>query len=122
MIVLVTGGRTYNDRAAVDFILSRIHMKKPITLLVEGGADGADTHARNWAIRNGIPHRTYPISKEDWERYGKRAGRRRNHQMLTQAKPQLVVAFPGGPGTQHMTQIAHEAGLPILQSRKFLEV
>lgn len=34
--------------------------------------------------------------------------------MLQEGKPDLVVAFPGGRGTAHMTRIAQEAGVPVV--------
>jgi hypothetical protein len=120
--VLVTGGRTYNDQQAVNLILSRVHAKKPITLLVHGDADGADTLAKQWATDHGIEHKPFPITKEEWERYGNRAGRRRNTIMFNASKPDLVVSFPGGDGTHHMELIAIKAGTRLLQSRKFLAV
>ena len=43
------------------------------------------------------------------------AGPKRNQQMLDEAKPDMVVAFPGGKGTAHMRQIAKAAGVPVWQ-------
>ena len=37
-----------------------------------------------------------------WTKYGKSAGPIRNAEMLRFGKPQLVVAFPGGDGTENM--------------------
>lgn len=121
MKVLVTGGRTYKNDETVDFVLSRVHAKKPITRLIHGDADGADTLAKFWAIRNGVPHDPYPVTDEEWRRYGNRAGRRRNRIMFDRSQPDLVVSFPGGSGTQHMELIALKAEKPLLQSRKFLQ-
>jgi hypothetical protein len=35
--------------------------------------------------------------------------------MLTEGKPELVVAFPGGRGTAHMMRIAREAGVEVVE-------
>lgn len=35
--------------------------------------------------------------------------------MLDEGKPDLVVAFPGGPGTAHMVRIARAAGVRVLK-------
>jgi hypothetical protein len=44
-IVLVCGGRDYEDDRHVSDVLCAIHKACPITLLVHGGAKGADTLA-----------------------------------------------------------------------------
>lgn len=115
MILLVTGGRYYGNREAVFSALDRAHAKRPITLLVHGGATGADTLAAEWAAARGVPRRAYSVSKFEWMRYGKAAGPMRNGRMLEDAKPDGVVAFPGGHGTADMVRRATEAGLPIWQ-------
>jgi hypothetical protein len=38
--------------------------------------------------------------------------------MLREGKPDLVIAFPGGRGTAHMTRIALEAGLKVIEIAK----
>lgn len=116
MIVLVTGGRDYKDRAFVFRILDAIHAKRTITLLVEGGASGADTFARQWAQARRISFKTF---EAEWDRYGGHAGRVRNCRMLREAKPDMVAAFAGGVGTRHMCSIAREAAVPVLESWKF---
>ena len=35
--------------------------------------------------------------------------------MLDEGKPDLVVAFPGGRGTAHMTRIARGAGIEVIE-------
>lgn len=113
MILLVTGGRYYSNRDAVFSALDRAHAKRAITLLVHGGATGADALANEWAVARGIPHRAYSVTKFEWMRYGSAAGPIRNGRMLEEAKPDGVVAFPGGKGTADMIRRAEAAGLPI---------
>lgn len=115
MRLLVTGGRDFTDRAFAWKILDKIHARRQVTLLMEGGATGADHHAREWAKNRSVPHQTFDAN---WERYGNHAGRVRNAQMLREGRPQLVVAFAGGTGTRHMRRIAHEAGLPVFDSSR----
>jgi hypothetical protein len=38
--------------------------------------------------------------------------------MLEEGKPDIVVAFPGGKGTEMMCEIARTAGIPVLQINK----
>ena len=94
-MVLVTGGRAYRKRAYLYGVLDAIHAATPITLLIEGGANGADALARHWAIARNVPHLTF---QADWILFGKAAGPMRNQRMVNQ-NPDLVVAFPGDTGT-----------------------
>ncbi|MYN63521.1 MAG: DUF2493 domain-containing protein [Acidobacteria bacterium] len=77
-----------------------------------GGAAGADRMAAEWADQHSVPVDEYPAS---WDRHGAKAGRIRNREMLDNAKPDLVLAFPWGQssGTAHMMLIAERAGVPI---------
>lgn len=111
MRVLVTGGRDYSDRDAIFSELDALHAKEPgITLLVNGGASGADKWARDWAEARRVACDTYPA---DWKRWGRSAGPRRNQFMLIAGKPDLVLAFPGGDGTQDMVRRALSAGVQV---------
>lgn len=110
MRILVCGGREFADQDAVNRALNAVHRKRGITLIIEGGAAGADRLARNWAIANHIPYRTF---EAHWATYGKRAGPLRNGQMLGEGKPDGVVAFPGGAGTADMLRQARAAGVTV---------
>lgn len=113
MRVLVCGGRAFNDPLTIGSWLGGIHKNNgPITLLIEGGASGADFLARKFAKFQGIPVKTFSA---DWGRHGKSAGPRRNKQMLDEGKPDLVVAFPGGNGTANMVEQARAAGIRVLE-------
>lgn len=115
MRVIVTGGREYADKGFLFDILDRIHSKRPVSLLVEGGARGADALAREWANARDIPFKTV---EANWERYGGRAGPVRNHKMLREEKPALVVAFIGRIGTPHMVAISRRAGVRVIETWK----
>jgi len=108
MRVLVCGGRDYHNRSHVNAILSEI---KP-TVIIEGGAKGADFLAADWA-RSNIEADSLLTFHADWERNGKAAGPTRNQKMLDEGKPDLVVAFPGGRGTADMISRAIRAGVPV---------
>lgn len=116
MKVLVCGGRNFNDALTLGSWLGGIHKNNgPITLLIEGGARGADHMAREFAEWSGIPIKTF---EADWDAYGKAAGPRRNQQMLDEGKPDLVVAFEGGRGTANMIEQAKAAGVRVLMATK----
>lgn len=106
------GGRDYQDAERVDAILSRLHAERTIVCIIEGGARGADTLARQWARANGIQVRTF---RAQWRKsdgsLDRSAGPRRNAEMLKLGLPDAVVAFPGGDGTADMVKQARAAGL-----------
>ena len=113
MRVLVTGGRHYADRVFLFKILDKIHARRPITLIIEGGASGADSLAKSWAKLHRVESSTYPA---DWDRYDNHAGRVRNCQMLRESRPDLVVAFQGNKGTRHMVDIAEAAHVKTIKT------
>ncbi|CAQ71564.1 conserved hypothetical protein [Cupriavidus taiwanensis LMG 19424] len=45
---------------------------------------------------------------------GRRGGRVRNHRMLREGKPELVLAFPGHTSTANMIEIARDAGVKVV--------
>ena len=110
MKVLVCGGRTFRDREWLYNGLELLHSSiGGITELIEGGASGADCLAANWAIWKGIKHTRVPA---DWELHGRKAGALRNVQMA-ELDPDLVLAAPGGAGTQHMIVTAQKRGIQV---------
>ena len=106
--VLVTGGRDFNDSAYVFDKLDMYARLFGISVLCQGGASGADSAAHQWALSRGVPSVTV---EAEWDRYGTAAGRIRNQKMLTTFKPDVVIAFPGGPGTRDMVGRARGAKL-----------
>ena len=118
-MLIVCGGRDYDDRAKVEWILDAIRMKHPGLAIIHGGARGADTLADEWARSRGVPF--YAVRAE-WDRYGKAAGMKRNREMLDMLLDHQkagrvvgVVAFPGGRGTAGMVAIAQQAGVTVWQ-------
>jgi hypothetical protein len=112
MRVLVCGGRAFTDRALLEATLDRLHHAYVFTVLIEGDARGADRMAGEWAEAQGIGHEVF---KADWDGLGAKAGPIRNQQMLDEGRPDLVVAFPGAGGTDHMKRIARLAGIEIVE-------
>jgi len=110
MRVLVCGGRNYDNWNTVCWILEAFKSDK--TLIIEGGASGADKLASKWAYENQVPNKCFPA---DWKVHGKAAGPIRNQQMLDEGKPDIVIAFPGGKGTEDMVRRAKEAGIEVIE-------
>ena len=108
--IIVCGGRDYADRDHVFQVLDKIHTLRGISEIIQGECPtGADKFAREWAVNMGQEPTRCPAR---WDLYGKRAGPLRNRYMLT-LKPDGVVAFSGGRGTQDMITAAQEAGVPV---------
>jgi hypothetical protein len=108
MRVIVCGGRDYDDWTHVCATLNGLD----ITALAEGGASGADDLAAQWcSLMPDVVHHRY---NADWSRDGRAAGPIRNALMLSDFKPELVVAFPGGRGTADMVKRAVAAGVKVV--------
>lgn len=112
MRVLVCGGRDYRDSYTLGAWLYGIHQDAGIDVIIEGGATGADELARRFAEWAGIRCETYPA---DWS-MGKQAGPIRNRQMLEEGRPDLVLAFCGGRGTENMVRQAERAGVRVVRA------
>lgn len=110
MRVLVTGGREFSDAKVIHDLLSMVHKETPLTTLIHGNAKGVDRICGEWAEDNGIEVISCPAN---WKRHGRAAGMIRNQQMLKDHTPDLLVAFPGGPGTANMIERARLAGIQI---------
>lgn len=107
MKVLVCGGRDYSNWPRVFDVLNSY--VGTVTIVIHGGANGADCFASQWARRSGAQEVICPAN---WEYYGGKAGPIRNHAMAD-LMPDLVIAFPGGRGTAGMVKIAEARGIEV---------
>ena len=119
MRILVTGGREYKNRKFLFGILNLLHKKYSISVVVHGGARGADSLADEWALENDIEREVFEVTKAEWDKYGKPAGIMRNIKMLDISQPDLVVAFKGNRGTSHMINYALENDYKVLLTDKY---
>lgn len=110
MKLAVVGSRGFDNYELLKLKLDTLHSKKPISLIISGGAIGADSLAERWAKENGVETK---IFVPDWNKYGKSAGYRRNVDIVDFSD--AVVAFWDGisRGTQHSINIAKEKQKPI---------
>lgn len=88
-----------------------VHYLDTVELIIHGGANGADQLAGAFGEAFGIAVATF---KADWSR-GKSGGPIRNQRMLDEAKPDMVLAFPGGTGTANMVKLAKEANVKVVE-------
>ena len=111
-VVLVTGDRNWTDREKIRQVLTEYD---PLTtLIVEGGARGADTIAREIAEELGFDVLEV---KAQWEKYGRAAGAVRNKLMYDKSHPTVVEAFHSNlgasKGTKHMVEYSKKGGTPV---------
>lgn len=108
MRLLVCGSRYWIPLNPVKRELKRL---RP-TVVIHGGANGADYLAGEAAKQLGIPVEMY---RAEWDLYGRSAGPIRNRKMLKEGKPDLVLAFheniKRSKGTADMLAIAKKAGV-----------
>lgn len=122
--ILVCGGRDFTNRDLMfktlydlcdEFGLWSVKDEYGNTLpdkviIISGKARGADTLAIDWAVINWIDFEEYPAL---WEIHGRKAGPIRNQQMIDEGKPDIVIAFKGGVGTQDMIRRARKHNIPV---------
>ncbi|CEJ14075.1 hypothetical protein BN1110_04402 [bacterium YEK0313] len=114
MRLLICGGRHYDDADAIRQALDRQHRERPVSVLVHGGLAGIGSTAEAWAREHNVHVIRYP---PNWTLLGSRAEAHRNAFMLTDSRPDFVIAFPGGRDTLELLRMARAAGLPVLHAR-----
>ena len=92
MKLAVIGSRGFNDYELVKKVLNEY--KERVTLVISGGAKGADTLGEKWANDNNITTLIYPA---EWDKYGKRAGHIRNTDIINSCD--FCIAFWDGKST-----------------------
>lgn len=107
--LIVCGGRDFHDYDRLASVMDRLRAIRPIAMVFHGNARGADTLAHRWCVDRGV--KVHPVPA-DWAKHGKAAGPKRNQAMLGQGID-LVVAFPGGRGTEDMVKRARAAGVMV---------
>ena len=90
--------------------LVRFNWRHAISVIIHGGVSGPGPAAEAWARQNGVAVVRYP---PNWERFGKKAEKLRNDFMLTDSRPDCVIAFPGGGDTADLIAKASAAGIQV---------
>lgn len=113
------GSRSFDDEDRVFIVLDNIHRRKSISLLIHGDSDrknliGADYFASEWAVSRGVLEARFPVTEAAWAVIGKKAGPLRNR-MMTDLKPDVVVAFPGNRGTEDMKRHARSLHIKVIE-------
>jgi len=107
--ILICGDREYKDWIQVRDYLDTLSRT---TIIIHGGARGADSIAGNLAISLKMKVIKFPA---EWDKYGKGAGLIRNQQMLDEGHPDLVIYFhkdiENSKGTRDMLKRATDSGI-----------
>lgn len=90
--VIVCGSRGWADTAAIR---ERLRLLPAGSVVVEGGAPGADRMAAIAAVELGLRAEEH---RAEWERQGKAAGVIRNRKMLDWRRPGVGLLGRGEPG------------------------
>ncbi len=108
---LVVGSRTFADyellKTKLDYFLQN---HRTDTVIVSGGANGADSLAKRYAEEREYDYQEFPA---DWNKYGKKAGYLRNkemHEHIAKFNKRAVIAFWDGKskGTAHNFDLAKQ--------------
>ena len=130
--ILVCGGRDYGRRwngtewvedveqvnrlfKVLDKALAASRLTGKSFILIHGGARGADRLSGEWAKERNVETIVFYA---DWDTHKKAAGPIRNQKMLTNGKPDAIVAFKGGNGTAHMIRIGRKANVPVYEVKE----
>lgn len=117
IILLVLGSRSihryhwcYN---CITHALNYVSIKpSDITLLVNGGAEGVDQAAREWAMFQDPPVNV-KLYKPDWDNDGIQAGMIRNTEMIEKATHVIAIWDGESSGTQQGIELAKKKGTLI---------
>ncbi len=113
MKLAVIGSRTFEDKARLYAILDRNISK--ITMIVSGGARGADQFAEDWAIERGvsrlihIPKWTNPDGTKNYK-----AGFERNELIIRDCDKVLAFWDNSSRGTKNSIDLAKAAGKEVV--------
>jgi hypothetical protein len=110
MRLLLVGGRHLKDATLIRKSLGLIHIRMQVSVLIHGGHAALGTIAEDWARESDIHILRYPAN---WRLLGKRAEGVRNDFMLSDSRPDMVLALPGGDDTRALIVKALVLGVPV---------
>lgn len=116
--ILICGSRDWQDKRQIgryiDSVLEDEQLAPANLVVIHGACKGADHHAGMEAKGRGCQVIEFPAN---WTKFGLSAGPKRNQQMLTEGKPDWVVAFhtdwEKSKGTRDMISRAKFNGVPV---------
>jgi len=110
MRILFCGDRSWTNYKVICDVM----IEHQPTVVIEGGANGADSLALEAAEAFDVRVQSFPA---EWDKYGKAAGPIRNTRMLNEGKPDLVIAFhddlQNSRGTLDMVNQTQKRKIPL---------
>lgn len=106
MKLAVVGSRNFDD---YEFLKKMLQYHSCVQI-ISGGAQGADTLAKQYAAENGIPIREFI---PDWDAHGKSAGFLRNEQIVKHCDELVAFWNSTSRGAKHSIDLAEQAGKPV---------
>lgn len=110
--IAVAGSRHFVNETLVNWAFSELGVGAGDTI-VHGACVGADILCARVARLFKAETEAHPA---EWKKYGKAAGPIRNRQML-ESGVNMLVAFPGGRGTNNAVMTARSMGIPVWDLR-----
>jgi hypothetical protein len=117
MRTIIAGSRTCLQMSHLINAVAHCGWKPTVVLC--GGAKGADKLGETWAKCAGVPIESYPAH---WELHGRAAGRVRNVEMGAKADALIALWNGKSTGTKHMIETAERMGLTTFVYRTDLEL
>lgn len=104
MKFIICGGRDYADRDRLIQVLEGVHKKCTIHAIIEGGSNGADRLARDWALEKGAQVFTAIASGDE----------QRQHSAMLALEPDGVIAFHDGFQCRDLTRMAELSDVKVM--------
>lgn len=108
MKTIIAGSRTCSNKQSLISAIEACGWTP--TVVISGGARGADQLGEAWAKENHIPCETYLA---EWDKLGRSAGYIRNATMADKAEALIALWDGKSPGTAHMIRLANQRGLRV---------
>lgn len=117
MKFIVAGSRTMNEIKVYEVLQNlnadKDHPFSKATMIVQGGAAGADYAGYLFAYYYGIPEMEFPAQ---WAKYGGRAGPIRNNKMAVYADALVLIWDGKSKGSRHMKEAMLALGKPVYET------
>ena len=108
MKIIVAGSRSIIDYGAV--VKAVIDSGFSLSMVVSGGAKGADALGEKFATENNLQVKIFPA---DWKRYGRAAGPKRNKEMAEYADGLIAIWDGSSKGTKNMIREMEKLEKPV---------
>ena len=107
----LVGSRTFTNYDILKQVMDLARKHGILKEIVSGGARGADSLAKKYAVENDVPYKEFPAQ---WDLYGKSAGFIRNKLIVDYCD--IVIAFWDGKsrGTKDTIKLVKKAGKKIV--------